>query len=67
MRRRPVLLPLSAMAAGLVLAMTGCATGGSRSTQAEQAMYAAVSKPLAAPASLPAGQKQAGGRPRACG
>jgi hypothetical protein len=62
MRRRPALLPLSAVAAGLVLAMAGCSTGGSRSTQAEQAMYAAVSKPLAAPASLPAGQKWAGGQ-----
>jgi hypothetical protein len=62
MRRRPALLPLSAMTAGLVLAMTGCSTGGSRSTQAEQAMYAAVSKPLAAPASLPAGQRWAGGQ-----
>jgi len=62
MRRRPALLPLSAMTAGLVLAMAGCSTGGSRSTQAEQAMYAAVSKPLAAPASLPAGQRWAGGQ-----
>ncbi len=61
MRRRPVLLPVSAFAAGLVLAITGCATGGSRSTQAEQAMYAAVSKPAVTAAALPAGQKWAGG------
>ena len=62
MRRIPALLPVSAFAAGLALAITGCSGGGSRSTQAEQAMYAAVSKPLAAPASLPAGQKWAGGQ-----
>ena len=61
MRRRPVRLPVSAIAVGLVLAITGCSTGGSRSTEAEQAMYAAVSKPAAAPATLPAGQKWAGG------
>ena len=61
MRRIPALLPVSALAAGLVLAVTGCASGGSRSTQAEQAMYASVSKPLAAAPSLPAGQKWAGG------
>jgi hypothetical protein len=61
MRRGPVLLPVSAFAAGLVLAITGCATGGSRSTQAEQAMYAAASKPVATAAALPAGQKWAGG------
>ncbi len=61
MRRGLVLLPVSAIAAGLVLALTGCSTGGSRSTQAEQAMYAAVSKPASAPATLPAGQKWAGG------
>ena len=61
MRRIPVLLPVSAFAAALVLAITGCSSGGSRSTQAEQAMYASVSKPLAAAPSLPAGQKWAGG------
>ena len=61
MRRIPALLPVSALAAGLVLAITGCASGGSRSTQAEQAMYASVSKPLAASSTLPAGQKWAGG------
>lgn len=61
MRRIPALLPVAAVAAGLVLAVTGCSTGGSRSTTAEQAMYAAVSKPLSVPASLPAGQKWAGG------
>jgi hypothetical protein len=61
MRRVPALLPVSAFAAALVLAITGCSGGGSRSTQAEQAMYASVSKPLAAAPSLPAGQKWAGG------
>src|SRR5580704_11701019 len=61
MRRIPALLPVSALAAGLVLAITGCASGGSRSTQAEQAMYASVSKPLAPTSALPAGQKWAGG------
>jgi hypothetical protein len=61
MRRIPALLPVSAFAAGLVLAVTGCASGGSRSTQAEQAMYASVSKPLTAAPSLLAGQKWAGG------
>jgi hypothetical protein len=54
------LLPVSAFAAGLVLAITGCSGGGSRSTQAEQDMYAAVSKPAAVTTSLPAGQKWAG-------
>ncbi|MCW2907770.1 MAG: hypothetical protein JWL68_2559, partial [Actinomycetia bacterium] len=62
MRRIAVLLPVPACAAALVLAITGCSSGGSRSTQAEQAMYAAVSKPLAAAPSLPAGEKWAGGR-----
>ena len=62
MRRIPALLPVSAFAAGLVLAITGCSgSGGSRSTQAEQAMYAAASKPLATPASLPAGRMWVGG------
>jgi hypothetical protein len=61
MRRMPALLPVSASAAALVLGVTGCSGGGSRSTQAEQAMYAAVSKPLTAASSLPAGQKWAGG------
>jgi hypothetical protein len=61
MRRRPVLLPVSAFAAGLVLAITGCSSGGSRSTQAEQAMYAAASKPVAPSASRPAGELWFGG------
>ena len=62
MRRIPALLPVAAAAAGLVLAMTGCSgSGGSRSTQAEQAMYAAASKPVAASASLPAGELWFGG------
>lgn len=61
MRRIPGPVGASALAVGLVLAVTGCSSGGSRSTQAEQAMYAAVSKPVAASTSLPAGQKRAGG------
>jgi hypothetical protein len=61
MRRRPVLLPVSAFAAGLVLAITGCSSGGSRSTQAEQAMYAAASQPVATSGSLPAGESWFGG------
>jgi len=61
MRRIPALLPVSAFPVALVLAITGCSSGGSRSTQAEQAMYASVSKPLAAIPALPAGQKWAGG------
>jgi hypothetical protein len=61
MRRVPSPVGVSAFAVGLVLAVTGCASGGSRSTQAEQAMYAAASKPVATSTSLPAGQKWAGG------
>ena len=62
MRRVPAPVWVSAFAVGLVLAITGCSSGGgSRSTQAEQAMYAAVSKPVNAATSLPAGQKWAGG------
>lgn len=62
MRRVPAPVWVSAFAVGLVLAITGCSSGGgSRSTQAEQAMYAAVSKPVTAATSLPAGQKWAGG------
>ncbi|MGH3121018.1 MAG: hypothetical protein ACRDND_08280 [Streptosporangiaceae bacterium] len=61
MRRIPVPFGVSAFAVGLALAITGCSSGGSRSTQAEQDMYAAVSKPVAATTSLPAGHKWAGG------
>jgi hypothetical protein len=62
MRRVPALLPVTALAAGLVVAITGCSgSGGSRSTQAEQAMYAAASKPVATSTSLPAGQMWVGG------
>jgi hypothetical protein len=61
MRRIPALLPVSAIAAGLVLTLVGCSTGGNSSMQAEQAMYTAVSQPLAAAPALPAGQKWAGG------
>ena len=61
MRRIPALLPVPAFAAALILAVTGCASGGNRSTQAEQAMYAAVSKPVDVTASLPAGRQWAGG------
>jgi hypothetical protein len=62
MRRIPALLPVAAFATALTLAVTGCSGGGSRSTQAEQAMYAAVSKPVTVTAALPAGHKWAGGR-----
>ena len=48
MRRIPALLPVSAFGAALALAIAGCSSGGSRSTQAEQAMYAAASKPVGA-------------------
>jgi hypothetical protein len=61
MRRIPAPVGVSAFAVGLILAITGCSSGGSRSTQAEQDMYDAVSKPVAADTSLPAGQKWAGG------
>ncbi|HEX9359463.1 MAG TPA: hypothetical protein VF933_37330 [Streptosporangiaceae bacterium] len=61
MRRIPALLPVSALAAGLALAITGCSGGGSRSTQAERAMYAAASKPVATSMSLPAGELWVGG------
>jgi hypothetical protein len=61
MRRIPALLPVSAFAAALILAVTGCSGGGDRSTQAEQAMYAAVSKPADVTTSLPASRKWAGG------
>ena len=46
MGRQPGLLPASALTAALLLAVTGCAAGSSQSTQAEQAMYSAASKPL---------------------
>ena len=61
MRRIPALLPVPAFAAALILAVTGCASGGDLSTQAEQAMYAAVSKPADMATSLPASRKWAGG------
>jgi hypothetical protein len=61
MRRIPAPVGVSAFAVGLILAITGCSSGSSRSTQAEQDMYAAASKPVAATTSLPAGQKWAGG------
>src|SRR5580693_720295 len=61
MRRIPALLPVPAFAAALILAVTGCSSGGNRSTQAEQAMYAAVSKPAGVTASLPANGKWVGG------
>ena len=62
MRRIPAPVGVSAFAVGLVLAITGCSGGGSRSTQAEQAMYAAISKPAAAATSPPAGELWFGGR-----
>jgi len=61
MRRVPAPVGVSAFAVALVLAITGCSSGGSRSTQAEQAMYAAASKPVATSASLPAGELWVGG------
>ncbi len=61
MRRIAALLPVPAFAAALILAVTGCSSGGNRSTQAEQAMYAAVSKPAGVTASLPASGKWVGG------
>jgi hypothetical protein len=61
MKRIPAPVGVSAFAMGLILAITGCSSGGSRSTQAEQAMYAAASKPVAADTSPPAGQKWVGG------
>jgi hypothetical protein len=62
MRRIPAPVGVSAFAVGLILAITGCASGGSRSTQAEQAMYGSASRPAAASTSLPAGEKWAGGQ-----
>ena len=61
MRRVPAPVGVSAFAMGLVLAVAGCSGGGSRSTQAEQAMYAAASKPVAVTTSLPAGDLWIGG------
>ncbi len=61
MRRIPAAVGVSAFAVSLVLAVTGCSSGGSLSTQAEQAMYAAASKPVATSASLPAGDLWFGG------
>jgi len=60
MRRIPALLPVPAFAAALVLAVTGCASGGNRSTQAEQAMYAAVSKPVTVTTAPPASREWGG-------
>ncbi len=54
-------IPAPVVAVGLVLAVASCSSGGSRSTQAEQAMYAAVSTPAAVSTSLPAGATWAGG------
>jgi hypothetical protein len=54
MRRIPAPVGVSAFAVGLILALTSCSSGGSRSTQAEQGMYAAVSKPVAVTTSPPA-------------
>ena len=65
MRRRPALIALSAFAGALSLAAAGCSSGPSSSSQAEQAMYSAASRPIqvarpAAGGSLRAGQRWAG-------
>jgi hypothetical protein len=62
MRRIPAPVGVSAFAVGLILAITGCSSGGSRSTQAEQDMYTAASKPVTATTSLPAGELWFGGQ-----
>jgi len=52
MRRRPGLIALSAFTGALILAGAGCSSGPSSSSQAEQAMYSAASRPI--PVSHPA-------------
>ena len=59
MRRRPGVFLLPAIAAAAAVA--GCSSHTSSSTQAEQSMYAAVSKPvMTAAGSAPAGDKMVG-------
>jgi len=62
MRRVPRVFLLPAMAAAAAVTMAGCSSGsGTSSTQSEQAMYAAVSKPVTtALDSPPAGHKMVG-------
>lgn len=62
MRRAPRVLLLPAIAAAAAITMAGCSSSsGSSSTEAEQAMYAAVTKPvMTAPNSPPAGHKMVG-------
>lgn len=60
MRRVPSVFLLPAIVAAAA-AMAGCSSGASSSTAAEQAMYAAVSKPvMTAASSAPAGHKLVG-------
>jgi hypothetical protein len=60
MRQLPGAVLLPAIAA-LTVAVAGCSSGASSSTQAEQAMYAAVSSPvMTAASSAPAGHKMVG-------
>jgi hypothetical protein len=60
MRRLPGVLLLPAIVAGAV-AVAGCSSGASSSTQAEQSMYAAVSSPvMTAAGTAPAGHKMIG-------
>ncbi len=60
MRRVPGVLLLPAMAAATV-AIAGCSSSGNSATQAEQAMYAAVSRPvMTAARSAPPGHKMVG-------
>jgi hypothetical protein len=61
MRRRPSVFLAPAIAALGAVTLAGCSSGASSSTQAEQAMYAAVSRPvMTAASSAPAGHKMVG-------
>ncbi len=61
MRRRPSVFLAPAVAALGAVILAGCSSGASSSTQAEQAMYAAVSRPvMTAASSAPAGHKMVG-------
>ena len=61
MRRVPGVFLLPAIAAAAAVTMAGCSSGsGSSATEAEQAMYAAVSKPVMTAAQFPAGRAQDG-------
>ena len=68
MRRVPRVFLLPAIAAATAI-LAGCSSGsgGSSSTEAEQAMYAAVSKPvMTALSSPPPGTRWSAPRPTAC-